>query len=284
MFPVACCVRNGQTFRKTTGRVLCGLHPTSPQAAAALPFPSCTNTLNSRGHPIKTQERLHRPRYPSPAFKAGACRALGHEGCIIPENPRDKTFELITKVQLWNSSSANWLYTELEKMSEYEPQANKTCGLHIHVSFASWGTRIPRLAKKLLLEKFFQDQEFLFGLNGLEAKNRWENDFCPPLMSGDLHEYEKSYACKALYVSSGLKGVEFRLFAGTFDPERVANITDITIRWFEAALLGEELALPPHLQNWANQEYAKSWFSERLAAWQTANPRPQVKIGDLGCF
>ena len=149
--------------------------------------------------------------------------------------------------------------SDLQAISKWNPQANESCGFHIHVSLASWKGAIPNEAKETLISRFYRDQGFLFSLNGAEMEHRRGNMYCKPLKSEGLADYDFRNRYQALNLTAPTKGVEFRLFAGTFDPKVVLNTTEITIRWFEAALKGEKLKLPPKLASWASRQKNKSF-------------------------
>ena len=208
-----------------------------------------------------------------------------HRDMSIDPNYRDQwtgtTYELVTTpARKWEGNSLRQLKKELSGIGKWDPKVNETCGFHIHLSLASWGEIIPQEAKDLLVSRFRRDQEFLYRLNGGAAKERWDNGYCQPLVDGE--EYEELFRYQELAMARPWSGVEFRLFAGTFDPVDVSNTLEVVVLWFEAALSEVEFIVPAHLDQWVNEKLMASvvrWPSDVWFPVPDITPRP--RIGDI---
>ena len=168
------------------------------------------------------------------------------------------SYELVTNpVRSWRGrKTTRQLFLELSGINKWDPKVNETCGFHIHLSLASWGEVIPQEAKELLVSRYRRDQEFLYHLNGEVAWERWTNEYCQPLY--DWEDYQESFRYQGLAMACPESGVEFRLFAGTFNPVDVANTLEVTVLWFEAALSEVEFVVPTHLDQWVKKKLAAS--------------------------
>ena len=180
------------------------------------------------------------------------------DGSIKPDYAC-RAIEFVRGPAVYGPKEMDVFKSDLQALNKWNPKANETCGFHVHVSLASWKDTIPNEAKETLLSRFYRDQGFLFSLNGAEMEHRRGNMYCAPLKSESLADYDFEDRYQALNLTAPAKGVELRLFAGTFDSKVVLNTTEITIRWFAATLKGEKLKLPPKLASWADRQKSRSF-------------------------
>lgn len=95
-----------------------------------------------------------------------------------------------------------------------------TCGLHIHV-----GAKNLILDNKIgqLVSEFRQFEKVFFALNGDLAGTRYNNHYCKNSSMWTSPETDRYQSLNLKNLDSNKKTVEFRLFAGTMNPEIIVT-------------------------------------------------------------
>lgn len=110
----------------------------------------------------------------------------------------------------------------LDDLAEREAIVNHSTGLHVHVD----GRDLDIRDIKKLTQMFKQYEKLFFGVMGEQASTRYvNNSFCSPseqwIDGREATDRYRSLNLKNWYNYEQKKTVEFRLFAGTLNPETV---------------------------------------------------------------
>lgn len=103
-------------------------------------------------------------------------------------------------------------------------KCNDSTGLHVHID----GRQFPESKIDALIANYKRYEKLLYGVNGGKAASRWLSTYCKPSTfwadGGYQVDRYRGLNLKNYYQYEVKKSIEFRMFAGTLDAEKVVGI------------------------------------------------------------
>lgn len=159
----------------------------------------------------------------------------------------------------------------LDWLRERGAQVNRSCGLHVHVD----ATDLSRSDIRRIMQVFLRHEKALFSINGSQAEARWDNQFCKRSARWLDPLADRYQSLNLSNVGRQSKNtVEFRLYAGTLDPEEVVTAVYASVALVVAAVNGEIVGTDPV------DNPTKAFIREILTA-DNAAIVPEVPVGDV---